>query len=772
MEKLNLTKITQANKKVLIRKEIEEDRLGEEIYSEDLLSPYSVYLVRKFEEKIDYEEQGQFEELLTTILDNFEQVFQQFVIKNIYVRTTQKAVYLTFLLALAQPLTKLEMNDLRIWMNELKVPDLPETLEHLSSTSQEIPLEMVKGLQETTGEILLLTEMMNQFSHNLSDIYEELQVVKNKKTPPVVKVVKSDAVRKQAVESENTELIKVTSEKVDKLFAAFSALKIQVDQRFTALSKPKTPPKFKVFFSGEKSEIPSLESRLEAALKEINILTKDVKYSERKITELSAALEKNQSKKIPKMKLPVKKETTKKENELEKKLATTTEEVTSLTKQLQEISQKLSTVETNILEVKPDPESVARIEKDHGQLQATTSETMKLNKVIDGLYKKLQNVESELTTVKMTKTTPVIKLKKSETLNNLAKQHQEDQERLTMNAKEIKKLTQTVGKVDVELIKAHQKIAELEQLVQVSKKQVPESKSRKPITEPVQRPLESVPSTVKRSQSIVGPVAPPISRQMPSMETRQREVTRGDLVQEQEPLSQKSANNSRTLIQTSSFPSKEEFLRALKPLSSQVRLQAEVQAQVQNQARAQVSQKNSIQPVKEEHAPVTLAIEEVLDRVSDQPKNQQQMNYTSKAASIQAKAELPSLRRLKKLEWEIHSFFEKTRSLGHKGMVSKDDFYGNMRKIEVLPSLWTKIYEMERRDLMLGTDLSCQQLIDNLDGFIEEVEGLSKKRKVMGKWIYCPKEVEQKMAGYKQLGEYFELYIARKEGAESQQWGY
>ncbi|MFD2386288.1 hypothetical protein [Enterococcus rivorum] len=139
---------------MLIRKEIEEDRLGEEIYSDDLLSPYSVYLVRKFEETIDYEEQGQFEELLKTLIENFEQVFQQFVIKNIYVRTTQKAVYLTLLLALAQPLTKIEMNDLRIWMNELKVPDLPETLEHLPSPSQEIPIEMVKGLQETTSEVL------------------------------------------------------------------------------------------------------------------------------------------------------------------------------------------------------------------------------------------------------------------------------------------------------------------------------------------------------------------------------------------------------------------------------------------------------------------------------------------------------------------------------------------------------------------------------------------------------------------------------------------
>ncbi len=30
----------------------------------------------------------------------------------------------------------------------------------------------------------------------------------------------------------------------------------------------------------------------------------------------------------------------------------------------------------------------------------------------------------------------------------------------------------------------------------------------------------------------------------------------------------------------------------------------------------------------------------------------------------------------------------------------------------------------------------------------------------MGKWIYAPKELEQKMEGYKLLNEYFELYLS------------
>lgn len=772
MDKLNLTKITQANKKVLIRKEIEEDRLGEEYYSEDLLSPYAVYLVRKFEEGTDYVEQSQFEDLLTAIVENFEQIFQQFVIKNIYVRMTQKTVHITLLIALAQPLTKLEMNELRTWMGGLEVPEPPEKLEHMSIASQEIPLEMVKGLQETTSEILLLTEMMNQFSLNLSDVYKELQIVKNKKTPPIMKVVKSDAAVRKSLESENAELLKHSMEKLDNLSTAFLTFKNQVDQRLTELSKPKTPPKFKVFFGGEKSEVPSLESRLEEALKEISILAKEVKYSERKITELSATLEKKQSKKTPKFKLSAKKEIQKKENELEKKLATTTEEVMLLTKQLQEVSQKLTTVETNILEVKPDPETVARIEKDHGQLQKTTSETMKLNQVIDGLYKKLQNVETELTTVKTTKTTPVIKLKKSETLNNLAKQHQMDQDQLMANATEIKKLTQTVGKVDVELIKAHQKITELENKVQTSKREAVDVTPAPPIHQPMEsrQTKEAVAPTLASTKSTVGPVAPPAARQLPNTETRQ-EKARENKLNEPNSLPQRNvAKSSGILNSDSSFPSKEEFLRASRPLSAQVRMQAEIQAQVQNQERMKTSRK-PVDPVVEEHASVTLAIEEVLDRVSDQPLNdnnqEQKLNESSPAEVIQTKAELPPLRRLKKLEWEIHSFFEKTRGMGHKGMVSKDDFQKNMKEIEGLPSLWTKVYELNKQDLILGTDLSCQKLIADLDVFIPEATGLFKKRRVMGKWIYCPKEVEQKLEGYKRLGEYFELYISRREGIDA-----
>jgi hypothetical protein len=64
------------------------------------------------------------------------------------------------------------------------------------------------------------------------------------------------------------------------------------------------------------------------------------------------------------------------------------------------------------------------------------------------------------------------------------------------------------------------------------------------------------------------------------------------------------------------------------------------------------------------------------------------------------------------------------------------------------------------QDIRLNNEISCQQLVKGVPQFLREVEEIASKRKVMGKWIYAPKELEQKMEGYKLLNEYFELYLS------------
>lgn len=710
MEKLNLTKNATGSKKVFFRKEIEASRLGEELYSDDVLSQYSVYLLRKFEVSEDYEKPEQFEALLADLPEQFNHEFEDCVAKNLYVRVTQKAVYITLLLALAHPLSKLQISDLRTWISSLEVPELP--LEHMSNFSEEVPLEMVKGLQETNSEVLLLTEMMNQFSENLNDIYKEVQTVKDKRTPPVVKVVQSKVAAKEALESENAKQLKIMNKKIVQLMEEFSTFKVYVDEKLANMPKPKTPPKFKIMFGSDEESGPTMEMRLEEAMKRIDLLSQRISRSDQQVIELNNTIEKNKQTSRPKLTFSTAKKTTNEQGKLAEKLAITSNEVTTIAKQLQQIDDKLSAVESNVLEVKPNSEALARIEKDHGQLQETASETIKLNQVIDQLTKKLQNVEMELTTVKKNKKkVPTVKLTKSDSAKQLAEQHQKDQEQLKSNATEIKKLTQTVGKVDVQLIKAHQKIAELEQKMRQAAQATPIAK-KEPATVVQQE-------AVTRNNTMIGPPAPP-----------KRSTA---------PQQNQTAQTGR------SFPTKETFLQANRPVKPVIESE-------------------------EERPTVTLAIEEMLDRVSE--KHPQTATGTRNTWGLDEgydqnnrdaeDTQGPSLRRLKKLEWDIHSLFQQGRGLGHKGMMPKDDFYANIRSIEVLPYLWASVYEREKKDILLGNELSMQQLINDLNDFLEEVDILSRKRKVMGKWIYCPKEVEQKMEGYKLLSEYLETYLARQ----------
>ncbi|EOL50669.1 hypothetical protein [Enterococcus caccae] len=713
MEKLNLTKNTTENKKVFLRKEIEATRLGEELYSDDVLSQYSVYLIRKFEVSSDYEQPEQFEALLADLPEQFNHEFEDCVAKNLYVRVTQKAVYVTLLLALAHPLSKLQISDLRIWISSLEVPEMP--LEHMSNFSEEIPMEMVKGLQETNSEVLLLTEMMNQFSENLNDIYKEVQSVKDKRTPPVVKVVQSKVAAKEALESENAKQLSKAYEKITQLTEEFIAFKTQVNDRLAQIPKPKVPPRFKITFGSGEVSGPTMDMRLDEAVQRINLLAQRMDRSDQEVIKLNKTMEENKQEKRPKLNFSVAKKTTVEQNKLADKLATTSEEVTTIAHQLQQINEKLTTVESTVLNEKPDAEALARIEKDHGQLQETTSETIKLNQVINQLTAKLATVETELTAVKKEKKKiPTVKLTKSDSAKKLAEQHQKDQEQLKSNATEIKKLTQTVGKVDVQLIKAHQKIAELEQKIRKNEV-VSTVKKEKTAT------IQQTPVT-RSNGSVIGPVAPPTISKAPQATT--------------------------TVKEERNFPTKESFLQANRPMKS-------------------------VTTMEEERPTVTLAIEEMLDRVSE--KHPQAIETRSSWALKEGYGQDsnddqdpqgPSLRRLKKLEWDIHSFFQPGRGMGHKGMMPKADFYANIRKIEVLPYLWASVYEREKKDILLGNELSVEHLIVDLNDFLEEVTMLSKKRKVMGKWIYCPKEVEQKMEGYKLLSEYLETYLARQNGQQ------
>lgn len=692
MEKLNITQKAAPTRKVFFRKEIEADRLGEELYSEDVLSQYSVYLLRKFELGEEYETPEQFHSFVETLPMSFNTEFEDCIVRNMYVRVTQKAIYLTFFLALAHPLSKLQISDLRTWISHLTVPEM--ALEHLSSFSNQATSEMMKDIQETNGEVLLLSEMMDQFNENLADLYNEVQTVKQTKTPPIFKIVPSQATKKEAQEAAHTEELNLLNQRFDQLAESFTEFEKEINNRFKRLPKPKKPPKFKIV-RGAVLEGPTNEEQLYQALAKIDTLTKHVQSADQQLAVLDKTMARLQKEK-PKVSFAKAKYV----SPLAEQLTETNEEVRELVKKMTYFDQKLETVESEVSEVKPEIQTIARLEREQEHLQDTTEKTREFEQTIAQLTQKLEATTTEFYQMKNEKKKiPVLKLTKSAAMQQMMAERLRDQQLLKSNATEIKKLTQLAGKVDVQLIKAHQKIAELEQKIRqqptaISQNQIPKNE-RQPTV-----PTMTVP--------------------------KQQEV-------------EKPANNEKEIkLEKRDFPTKETFLQASRP----------------------------VQPVAApERETVTLAIEEVLDRVAEQPATQ-----ASNFATPHSKMDIgpqgnppqeATLMQLKKLEWSIHAFFQKTRSLGHKGMMARDEFNMNIQKIEELPTLWEAVYAREKKDIMLGSDLSSQQLISDLPEFLEGVKRVSQKRKVMGKWIYCPKEMEHKLAGYTLLSDYLELYTKR-----------
>lgn len=683
MEKLTLTSSGQEEKKVFLRKEMDDERLGEEIYEDELLSPYSVYLVRKFDYKKDYQELSEMQDLLEQLPEIFNEAFEAFVIKKIYVRHTPKSIYVSLLLALAQPLTKEQMLMLRRWMTALSAPE-KEVLEHVSAFSNEPSMNVAKDLRETNSEVLLLSEMMNQFNRSLAEVNTELQAVKKKRTPPVVKVVQSEVATRKALTEEYSQELEQATKKIDALSSDFILFKKEITEQVqkAVAVKPRKPPKFKLSLPPGVEGEPTLEQRLTRALKKIEELTKIVDNSTLQVTRLEHQIAQKTDD-----------STLHAENHaLSQKWTVTNEEVLAIGRQLKQINSKLTTMDSNLLEA-----SVGKNNLDSTQQEQVNGEVAKLTQSLLQVSTKLEKMETELTTVSAKKVIPKVKLTKSNMAKELSEQHKQDQEQLKLNAKEIKQLTQTVGKVDVQLIKAHQKIAELEQSV---RKAVKSAEATPPPVAPKINKVEPTPVVAPANPVEVPaePVAAPVAPTPPEPVTATR--------------SEAHAGNK------SDFPSKEAFLKANTP----------------------------------QRPTVTLAIEEMLERVSD--NHPVEITQTRRGAHQEANdaAEAALSQKMEKLEEEIFTAFTKNKT--GRGMIRKDGLKEGIQEIAPLPEIWASIYRKEPKDVYIKKDLSCRQLVAEFPVFLDEITALANKRSMIGKWISCPKDMELDLEGYKLLTEY------------------
>lgn len=118
-----------------------------------------------------------------------------------------------------------------------------------------------------------------------------------------------------------------------------------------------------------------------------------------------------------------------------------------------------------------------------------------------------------------------------------------------------------------------------------------------------------------------------------------------------------------------------------------------------------------------------------------------------------------AVKELEKLEAKIPAYFDDTNiHLIQRGKIKKEDFYPTLRKIEIVPYLWFNIFRKEKKDILIGNELSCKQLVDALSSFLDEIENTERKKLIRSKWIYFSKDVEQKIEGYKLFSDYLELY--------------
>ncbi|WP_321387134.1 hypothetical protein [uncultured Enterococcus sp.] len=310
-----------------------------------------------------------------------------------------------------------------------------------------------------------------------------------------------------------------------------------------------------------------------------------------------------------------------------------------------------------------------------------------------------------------------MKLKKSETQQKLDAQHQQDQEQLKANAVEIKKLSQTVGKVDVQLIQAHQKIAELEQKLRTNEQL---SVNRR-------RELESTmiyqQDTAPKTEQV--PVAPPIQSQ-PSRPQQPAPTQQQPAAQGVSSCSTATATAVATTVNTDTASecitkaiTKRHDLFQGSFLQKQIFCRRPDRYHV-SRTLFRYNRIYLLQALKS-HRTVTLSIEEMLNRVSDHPK---QLSAVTPAGSAQNKATPTSLRRLKKLESDITACFKRVKGgIGSRGMIAKEDVYANIRQIEVIPYLWSMIHTGDNpQDIRLNNEISCQQLVKGVPQFLREVE--------------------------------------------------
>jgi hypothetical protein len=153
-------------------KEVDSEFLGREIYADNVATPYSFYLIRKLTLAKDYQNLAEGEAYFEAICTSWEHsdVFEELVIKKIYIYVETEAIYYTLLLGSFEP-TRSELRiRLKKWLDTLSLAELESSL--AEKTEQSVTTKEIQGLlkqmMEMSNELFRLRKMMNDLNQTLA----------------------------------------------------------------------------------------------------------------------------------------------------------------------------------------------------------------------------------------------------------------------------------------------------------------------------------------------------------------------------------------------------------------------------------------------------------------------------------------------------------------------------------------------------------------------------------------------------------------------------
>ncbi|MTD40459.1 hypothetical protein GIX45_17905 [Erwinia sp. CPCC 100877] len=106
------------------------------------------------------------------------------------------------------------------------------------------------------------------------------------------------------------------------------------------------------------------------------------------------------------------------------------------------------------------------------------------------------------------------------------------------------------------------------------------------------------------------------------------------------------------------------------------------------------------------------------------------------------------------LEASVLRYFTANVDSTKKRLVPKKDFLVLMDKLEFIDYLWMLLETAGNEEILIANQLSCKELVEDLDEFFKKIEEVSMKATIFNYWVYCPQNLFVRLKGYAALKDF------------------